>query len=66
MRLLDPFDMLGAVYDYPQLLETVDDWFKKMDFVDVEVETVGALVITRARSPRRRSHKRVGEARVWA
>lgn len=35
--ILDTFDMLSPVYDYPQTIETVKNWFKDAHMINVEV-----------------------------
>ena len=35
--LLDTFDMLAPTYDNPQTTTTVQQWFEKVNFVDIEV-----------------------------
>lgn len=35
--ILDTFDMLSPAYDYPQTIETVREWFKKANMVNVDV-----------------------------
>lgn len=35
--VLDTFDMLSPEYDYPQSFATVQNWFEKAGFVDVQV-----------------------------
>ncbi len=35
--VLDTFDMLSAQYDYPQTIESIEEWFAEADLVSVEV-----------------------------
>ena len=36
--VLDAFDILSPVYDHPQYLETVREWFLRAGFTDIEVK----------------------------
>jgi SAM-dependent methyltransferase len=36
--ILDAFDILSPVYDSPQYIETVREWFARAGFIDVEVK----------------------------
>jgi SAM-dependent methyltransferase len=49
--VLDTFDMLSPVYDDPQALETVGEWFREAGLIDVQVEGLNALVVARGRRP---------------
>jgi len=42
--LLDTFDNLAPKYDNPQSITTVNDWFKKANFTNIEIFHCGHLV----------------------
>jgi SAM-dependent methyltransferase len=49
--VLDTFDMLSPVYDDPQTVEAVEEWFRKAGLNEIEVVCRNALVVGRGRRP---------------
>jgi hypothetical protein len=42
--LLDTFDMLAPEYDNPQTINTIQNWFEKAEFINIEIFHEGHLV----------------------
>jgi len=49
--VLDTFDMLSPVYDEPQTVGTVEEWFRGSGLDEIRVEGRNALVVGRGRRP---------------
>jgi SAM-dependent methyltransferase len=52
--ILDTFDALAPAYDYPQTEETIAQWFRDAELVDVRVRLGGNGVLGNGRTPSRK------------